>query len=96
MPAPTVTKKKLYGYLYTLRGAAIDGAAVRLSSNPVPNVMSRTYALEQWGEDVTTDSIGYFEVNVVVGAQVEIYIEKIGFRKLITMPGSDTNLFSLA
>lgn len=81
----------LSGSIYSLSGLPIEGTPVsaRLVGDPVAAGITTDPIT------VKTDSSGTFGITLAQGQLVAIEIPSIGYRKTITVPSADSDLFSL-
>lgn len=95
---PSTSTTNIYGNIKDLTGTPTSGVSVsaRILSMPsfVPsgsvNVGITTSLIS-----TKTDSNGYFSLTLIEGAAVDITISGLNYRRTITVPASDSDLFSI-
>ena len=79
----------VYGYITDAQGTALENISVgfRLVSSPetAGNIGVSERSIEE-----KTDSSGFFSVNFVQGAEVDVWIPEINFRRVVTIPSDDS------
>ena len=88
--SPTLCK--VYGYLYDLQGQALadTGIAFQLVSDTW--IMSENKLIRKWPVTATTNSLGYFEINLYANADLSsssaysVRVPAKGIYKLVTVP----------
>jgi len=89
----------LTGNLVNLRGYPLVGEGVSARVLSAPVVMGASPNIGGIGSDmisVVTDSSGFFALEVVQGAEVDIVIPIINYRRTLTVPANQTDkLFEL-
>ena len=96
MTTPSLATCKLYGFVVDLAGAAIANTGISVKLLSVPSVMSNAGIYDNI-VSAKTDSNGYFEINVLQQATVDVVIANIGYRRTITIPGTTSaKLFELS
>jgi hypothetical protein len=94
---PTTTT--LFGYIYGQTGAASEGATVYARTVAKPTVLhpvDQGILITDAFVTTVTDSTGFFSMDLLTGAQVEVVIADANYRRVITVPASSSNLFDLA
>ena len=93
--SPTTT---VFGFVKDTAGAAVAGASV------VATVQSTPFINHSGDEGVLitdslivvkTDLAGFFTMELITGAVVEIFISSANYRRTITVPANSSNLFDL-
>lgn len=82
----------LYGTVLPLSGSVSrTPVIVRLISSPYTDVGITTAPFV-----VYSDDDGYFEIPVVQGTTIEVVIRRLGFRRTMTVPVTDSNVLDLS
>lgn len=92
---PTTT---IFGYIYDQAGAAKANvtAMFRIISKPtVLHPTSQGILITDQFLTATTDAYGFFSIDLITSAQVEIIIADANYRRVITVPNTSSNLFDL-
>jgi len=88
----------MFGYVVGADGASIAGAAVsaRILASPSVGISAgEGYVQTEGLVTTTTDSSGFFTMELVTGAQVDFFIPSANYRRTFTVPSSSTNVFDL-
>lgn len=92
------TKTAMFGYVFMPDGTPYSGASVtaRILSDPtVLHNGTEGLVVSAGVVSTTTDTAGYFVLNLITGAQVEVFIPAANYRRSLTIPGVSTNLFDV-
>lgn len=96
---PTLGLSLISGYLQDLSGNPIVNTSVsaKILNTPslIPGSGGNIVGMATTTIVVKTDSQGYFSLSLVEGANVDIIIPAINYRRTILVPVSDTALFSI-
>lgn len=95
-PPSTVS---LFGWLYDVMGEAVEGASVSFRVLDTPSVVSNCVAgavLSTETQTTSTDSTGFFSIDLVVGANVDVFIPAANYRRIVTVPSENSNIFDIA
>lgn len=85
----------LTGNLIGLNSSPLVGEAVSARVLSAPNVIGSTPNLGGIGTDIVsaqTDSGGFFALEVLQGAVIEVVIPVVNYRRTLTVPGNTTDL----
>jgi len=88
----------VFGFIYASDGDPVQGAAVsaRILSQPtVLHPQEEGMALTTELVTTKTDATGFFNLPLVAGAQVDVFISAAGYRRTVTVPTTPTNLFDI-
>lgn len=88
----------IFGYMYDAQGAPKPNAAVMARVVGQPTLIhpdDQGIVLSADLIRVVTDSSGFFSLNLVAGASVEITIPSANYRRTILVPSTTTNLFEM-
>jgi hypothetical protein len=101
-PAPTtalsVTTTLLFGYVLDSQGAPLVGAAVSAKPLATPSVgytPPEGYVQSTDLVTATTDSAGFFQISLVTGSQVDMFIPSANYRRTLEVPVTSTNVFDI-
>lgn len=95
---PTPGTTKLYGYLSSLASTPISNASISAKILSYPTLVPVSSELVGITSDTIvtkTNASGYFELTLVEGISVDITIPSLNYRRTLTVPASDTNLFNI-
>ena len=100
--APTTTpdlpNTALFGFVRSPANVPVAGASVsyRILSLPsIANPNGEGVLLSSELITVKTDSEGFFTFDAITGAVIDVFIPVSSYRRTITVPSSNTNLFTL-
>jgi len=79
----------VFGYIKDLQGAAVADATVKATLYKPPTWISGS-AVEARVVIATSNALGYFELPLWKGAQVRLECSAIRYRKIVTIPTTDT------
>lgn len=94
--SPPVTA--IFGYVYDSGGAPMEDVRVVARVVQQPTIIHPTTDGILIGSDfltAETDSTGFFTISLLTGASVEFIITDANYRRVVTIPGSTTNLFDI-
>jgi hypothetical protein len=95
-PAPVVIPTTaIEGYIYNLDGTARESITIAARILSQPTIVPTGVALMPDVTVTATDEDGYFVLDLLTGAQVEVQIPALNYRRTITVPASPANLFTL-
>jgi len=100
-PTPTVATPPattgLFGFLYDSSASPLVNASVSATVLAVPTILytPNGMSVEQDTITVITDAQGFFTIELITGAAVDIFIPVANYRRTLTVPAADTNLFSI-
>ena len=101
-PSPTATltipTTLLFGYVVDAQGAPLPGASVSAKVLATPSVgYSGTEGYVQGSTLVTanTDGSGFFQISLVTGSQVDLFIPSSNYRRTLTVPVTSQNVFDI-
>jgi hypothetical protein len=96
----TLDTNILTGNLIDASGSALSGESVSARILSAPTIMGTTPNIGGVGTDMvstTTDTSGFFALEVLQGAEVDIVIPSINYRRTLTVPSNTTDsLFEIA
>lgn len=98
---PSVTPPStvaIFGYVYGPDAQPLAGASVSARILGSPTILHPGTDGLVVAQDVvvgTTDTSGFFTLNLVVGVNMDIIISAAGYKRTITVPSTSTNLFDL-
>jgi|TARA_R110000765_G_scaffold314493_2_gene407312 hypothetical protein len=93
---PSLATCKLYGFVVGLAGKAVANTGVSVKLLSVPSTMSNA-GIYDVIVSTKTDTNGYFEINVLQQATVDVVIADIGYRRTVTVPSTTlAKLFELS
>lgn len=98
---PTVTPPNtvaIFGYVYGVDASPVAGASVSAKILGSPTVLhpgSDGLAIEQGLVVGTTDSDGFFTLNLIAGVDADITISAARYRRTILVPSTSANLFDI-
>ena len=93
---PSLATCKLYGFVVGLSGGAVANTGVSVKLLAVPSTMSNA-GIYDVIVSTKTDANGYFEINVLQQATVDVVIADIGYRRTVTVPSTTlAKLFELS
>ena len=100
VPAPAFTPPvtNIFGYVYNSAGQPQEGANVVARVVQQPTVLHPTSDGILIGSDfltASTDATGFFTLSLLTGASVEFIISDANYRRIVTVPGSASNLFDI-
>lgn len=96
LTTPSLAICKLYGFVINLAGAAVINTGISAKLLAVPSTMSNAGIYDNI-VSAKTDANGYFEINVLQQATVDVVIADIGYRRTITIPSATSaKLFELS
>lgn len=88
----------LFGWVYDVTGQPVEGASVSFRVLDTPSIVGNCVAGAGLASDirsVSTDSNGFFSMNLVVGASVDVFIPAANFRRIVTVPSGSVNVFDI-
>lgn len=101
-PAPpppfTPTTTNIYGYVFDMQGAPVEGTVVSARLVTAPTVIHPTtdgIGIDNGFVTTTTDSTGRFSLDLLTGATIEFLIPDLSYRRTVTIPGTNSNLFDI-
>lgn len=94
--AVVIPTTAIEGYIYNLDGTGRADITVAARILAQPTIVDVGVALMPDVTIATTDSDGYFVLELLTGSQVEVQIPALNYRRTITVPASPANLFTLA
>ena len=101
-PPPTATltipTTLLFGYVVDAQGAPLSGASVSAKVLATPSVgYSGTEGYVQGSSLVTanSDASGFFQIELVTGSQVDLFIPSSNYRRTLTVPVTSQNVFDI-
>lgn len=92
---PTTT---IFGYLYDQAGIAKSNVTVlcRIISKPtILHPTSQGILITDQFLTTLTDAYGFFSIDLITSAQVEVIIADANYRRVITVPNASSNLFDI-
>lgn len=90
----TLQTNVLTGNLVDLRGRPLVGEAVSARMVSAPTIMGVSPNIGGVGVDITaaiTDSVGFFALEVLQGAVIDVVIPVINYRRTLTVPSNATD-----
>ncbi len=92
-PVPTVPgTASLFGFILDAQGSPVPNAAVSFKVLGAPvTVTGSGYTTSP--VVVKSDSTGYFSVSLVEGLTVDVICAAVNYRRTLTVPSADSNLF---
>jgi hypothetical protein len=98
-PAPfTPPTTTIFGYIYDQLGAPKEGVSISVRTISMPTIIHPTtdgILISEGFETAITDSTGFFTFDLLTGTQVEFVIPDGNYRRVLTVPGSSSNLFDI-
>jgi hypothetical protein len=101
-PAPTatlpVTTTLLFGYVLDAQGGPLAGASVSAKVLATPSVgysVTEGYVQGQTLVTADTDASGFFQISLVTGSQVDLFIPSANYRRTLEVPVTSTNVFDI-
>lgn len=95
----TPTTTTVSGYVYDMNGAAVQNATVSFKVLSPPQILAtlepQSYGLTTQTVGVRTATDGSFSIVLVEGATVDVFIPAVNYRRVITVPADDVNLFDI-
>lgn len=87
----------IFGFVYSPTGDPVSGASVGANVVAPPVILGSADPVGITFASVTakTSSSGYFSIVLVEGATVDIFIPSINYRRTLTVPSGNTNLFTI-
>lgn len=96
VPAPyVIPTTSIEGYVYGIDGTPEESVVVAARILTQPTILATGVALLPDVLTALTDSSGYFVIELLTGAQVEIQIPALNYRRTFVVPASTANLFTL-
>ena len=89
----------IFGYIYNASGEPVSnvGVSARVLSQPtVLHPGSEGLVVSSGLVTTTTDSDGFFTLNLIAGTSVDVFIPSANYRRTILVPSTSTNLFDIA
>lgn len=97
-PDLTIPTTTMFGYVRDISGSAVASATIAIRVLSVPTVLHPTTdGMVVSTELITssTDSAGFFTIDLITGSQVDFFIPSANYRRTFTVPTASTNLFDL-
>jgi hypothetical protein len=101
-PSPTATlvvsTTLLFGYVLDAQGGALAGASVSAKVLATPSVGyagTEGYVQGQTLVTADTDASGFFQISLVTGSQVDLFIPSANYRRTLEVPVTSTNVFDI-
>ncbi len=85
----------LTGNLITLAGLALPNVSVSARVMDIPEILGTTPNIGGVGTDIlsaTTDSGGFFALEILQGAVIDVSIPRINYRRTLTVPANGTDV----
>jgi hypothetical protein len=98
-PDLTIPTTTVFGYVRDAGGSAVSGTSVGIRVLSVPTILHPTtegLVLSNELLSSTTDTDGFFTIDLVTGSQVEVFIPVAGYKRTFLVPTASTNLFDIA
>ncbi len=89
----------IFGFLYDTDSSPLSGATIsaRLISVPIVQYTSaQSFAIASKPIVTTTDSTGFFTMDLITGATFDVFISDASYRRVLVVPTTSTNLFDAA
>ena len=99
-PSPTLTVANtlLFGYVLDAQGLPLQGASVSAKVLAIPSVgysVTEGYVQGTSLVTATTDGSGFFQISLVTGSQVDLFIPSANYRRTLEVPVTSTNVFDI-
>jgi len=97
-PDLTIPTTTIFGYVRDVSGGAVAGASVGIRVLSTPTLLHPTtdgVLVTSSLLTTTTDSTGFFTIDLVTGSQVDVFIPSASYRRTFTVPAVSTNLFDI-
>lgn len=98
-PAPyTPQTTTIFGYIYGQNGAPSGNVSIlfRMITKPaIVHPLDQGILITEPFLTTVTDSSGFFSKDLLTGTQVEVLIADANYRRVITVPGTASNLFDI-
>jgi hypothetical protein len=97
-PAFTPPTTTIFGYIYDQVGAPKSGVIVSARIITLPTIihpLSEGILISEGFITATTDSIGFFTLDLLTGTQVEFIIPDANYRRVVAVPATTANLFDI-
>lgn len=97
-PAFTPPTTTIFGYIYDQVGAPKSGVIVSARIITLPTIihpLSEGILISEGFVTATTDSIGFFTLDLLTGTQVEFIIPDANYRRVVAVPATTANLFDI-
>ena len=100
-PVPSIATPpnttNLFGFIYDASASPVVNATVSATvlSHPTILFTPEGMGIESDIVTVSTDSEGFFTIVLIEGTAVDIFIPAANYRRTLTVPADDTNLFSI-
>lgn len=101
-PTPTATQPppltSLFGFIYNPSGEPVSGASVSARVLSQPTILhpdEEGMAVSRRLTTAKTGSDGFFNIDLIAGSQIDIFIPAVNYRRTLTVPATSTNLFSI-
>jgi hypothetical protein len=101
-PAPVdtlaVATTLLFGYVLDAQGNPLSGASVSARVLATPSVGyagTEGYVQGQTLVTADTDASGFFQISLVTGSQVDLFIPSANYRRTLEVPVTSTNVFDI-
>lgn len=94
----SIPKTDLFGYVYQSNGEPASNVSVSARVLVQPTLLNpsgEAVAIKTELVTVKTDSDGYFIISLLTGADVDVFIPSVNYRRTLQVPASSQNLFSI-